>query len=123
MARVFDACADLPNVQGWVYEPVDLSQPSWAPGLTEGSVVRGVDHLWETFRGLRLKIGFRSFMQANWSLFEVMGQTAQEWISRMAGERILELYAGTGALGLSLAHAGARVMGVEMNGYAVQDAL
>jgi 23S rRNA (uracil1939-C5)-methyltransferase len=122
VTRVFDACADLPNVHGWVYEPVDPSQPSRAPGLREGSVVRGVDHLWETFRGLRLKIGFRSFMQANWSLFEVMGQTAQEWISRMAGKRILELYAGTGALGLSLAHAGARVTGVEMNRYAVQDA-
>jgi 23S rRNA (uracil1939-C5)-methyltransferase len=122
VARVFDACADLPDVHGWVYEPVDPSQPSRGHGLTERSFVRGIDHLWETFRGLRLKIGFRSFMQANWSLFEVMGQTTQEWMSHMPGKHILELYAGTGALGLSLAHAGARVMGVEMNRYAVQDA-
>jgi len=122
MARVFDACADLPDVHGWIYEPVDHLEPSRSHGLTEGSSVRGVDHLWETFGGLRLKIGFRSFMQANWSLFEVMGQTVQEWIGPTAGKRILELYAGTGALGMSLAHAGARVMGVEVNRYAVQDA-
>jgi len=122
VARVFDACADLPDVHGWIYEPVNPMDPSRSHGLTEGYFVRGVDHLWETFRGLRLKIGFRSFMQANWSLFEVMGQTIQEWVGPMAGKRILELYAGTGALGMSLAHAGARVMGVEVNRYAVQDA-
>ena len=122
VARVFDACIDLPDVHGWIYEPVDPWEPSRSHGLTEGSFVRGADHLWETFGGLRLKIGFRSFMQANWSLFEVMGQTVQEWIGPTAGKRILELYAGTGALGMSLAHAGARVMGVEVNRYAVQDA-
>jgi 23S rRNA (uracil1939-C5)-methyltransferase len=122
VARVFDACADLPDVHGWIYEPVDPTEPSRSHGFTEESFVRGVDHLWEKFGELRLKIGFRSFMQANWPLFEVMGQTVQEWIGHLAGKRILELYAGTGAFGMSLAEAGARVMGVEVNRYAVQDA-
>ncbi len=66
VSRVFDACADLPDVQGCVYEPVDPSDSFHGHGLTEKSFVRGVDHVWETFRGLRLKIGCRSFMQANW---------------------------------------------------------
>jgi 23S rRNA (uracil1939-C5)-methyltransferase len=119
---VFDACADLPDVQGCVYEPVDPSDSFHGHGLTEKSFVRGVDHVWETFRGLRLKIGCRSFMQANWSLFEGMGQTVQEWVGPNVGTRILELYAGTGALGMSLAHTGARVMGIEVNRYSVEDA-
>jgi 23S rRNA (uracil1939-C5)-methyltransferase len=122
VARVFDATADLPDVHGWVYDPVDPSEPSRGRGFTEGAFVRGVDHLWETFGRLRLKIGFRSFMQANWPLFEVMGQTVQEWTGKISGKGILELYAGTGALGMSLAQAGARVTGVEVNRYAVQDA-
>jgi 23S rRNA (uracil1939-C5)-methyltransferase len=122
VARVFDATADLPDVHGWVYDPVDPSEPSRGRGFTEGAFVRGVDHLWETFGRLRLKIGFRSFMQANWPLFEVMGQTVQEWTGQISGKGILELYAGTGALGMSLAQAGARVTGVEVNRYAVQDA-
>jgi len=122
VSRVFDACADLPDVQGCVYEPVDPSDSFHGHGLTEKSFVRGVDHVWETFRGLRLKIGCRSFMQANWSLFEGMGQTVQEWVGPKVGTRILELYAGTGALGMSLAHTGARVMGIEVNRYAVEDA-
>jgi 23S rRNA (uracil1939-C5)-methyltransferase len=122
VARVFDATADLPDVHGWVYDPVDPSEPSRGRGFTEGAFVRGVDHLWETFGRLRLKIGFRSFMQANWPLFEVMGQTVQEWTGQIPGKGILELYAGTGALGMSLAQAGARVTGIEVNRYAVQDA-
>jgi 23S rRNA (uracil1939-C5)-methyltransferase len=122
VARLFESTADLPDVQGWVYDPVDPSAPSRVRGFPGGPFVRGVDHLWETFGGLRLKIGVRSFMQANWPLFEVMGQTVQAWIGDLAGTRILELYAGAGALGMSLAHAGARVMGVEVNPYAVQDA-
>ena len=123
VACLFDACAELPDVHGWVYEPGDLpSDPSRHQRVTKTSLVRGVDHLWETFGGLRLKIGYRSFMQANWSLFEVMGQTVQEWLGHLGGTRILELYAGTGALGMRLAHAGARVTGIEVNRYAVQDA-
>ncbi len=122
VARVFEATADLPDVQGWVYDPVDPSAPSRGRGFTGEPFVRGVDHVWETFGGLRLKIGVRSFMQANWPLFEVMGHTVQAWIGHLAGTRILELYAGAGALGMSLAHAGARVMGVEVNPHAVQDA-
>ena len=122
VARVFDATADLPDVHGWVYDPVDPSEPSRGRGFTEGAFVRGVDHLWETFGRLRLKIGFRSFMQANWPLFEVVGHTVQEWTGQVPGKNILELYAGTGAFGMSLAQAGARVMGVEVNRYAVQDA-
>ena len=122
VSRVFDTCMELPDVQGCVYEPVDPLNSFHGHGLTEQSFLRGVDHIWETFRGLRLKIGCRSFMQANWSLFEVMGQTVQEWVGPNAGIRILELYAGTGALGMSLSHAGARVMGIEVNRFAVEDA-
>ena len=122
VARIFDATADLPDVHGWVYDPVDPSEPSRSGGFTERAFVRGVDHLWESFGRLRLKIGFRSFMQANWPLFEVMGHTVQEWTGQVAGKNILELYSGTGGLGMSLAQAGARVMGVEVNRHAVQDA-
>jgi 23S rRNA (uracil1939-C5)-methyltransferase len=122
VTRLFEACADLPDVHGWIYERADSSELPHEPGRTEGMFVRGADHLWESFGGLRLKIGFRSFMQANWPLFEAMGQTIQTWIGHPAEQRILELYAGAGALGISLAHAGARVMGVEFNRDAVQDA-
>jgi 23S rRNA (uracil1939-C5)-methyltransferase len=122
IAEIFDACADLPDVHGWVYEPVKSVSSSRGRSFTEQSHVRGGDHLWEMFGGLRVKIGYRSFMQANWPLFEEMGCTIQAWMGDLSGKRILELYAGTGILGMSLARAGARVTGVELNGYAVQDA-
>ena len=50
--------------------------------LRQEPIVRGEDHLWETYGGLRLKIGYRSFMQANWDVFQLLGKT----IGGMVGE-------------------------------------
>ena len=84
--------------------------------------MRGVDHLWEAYGGLRLKMGYRSFMQANWDVFQLLGQVVVEWLGTVKGQRILELYAGTGPLGLTLASQGAQVTCVEGNPFAIHDA-
>ncbi len=84
--------------------------------------MRGADHLWEDYGGLRLKMGFRSFMQANWDVFQLLGKTLVEWLGNLKGKRTLELYAGTGPLGLSLAGQGAQVTCVEGNPFAIYDA-
>ena len=84
--------------------------------------MRGADHLWEAFGTLRLKMGYRAFMQANWDVFQLLGKTVGEWVGDPKGLRVLELYAGTGALGLTLASQGAQVTCVEGNPTAIHDA-
>jgi len=120
--RLMNACSEISNIKGWIYERVDPSEHDSMRRVRQEPIVRGVDHLWEAYRGLRLKMGFRSFMQANWDVFQLLGKTVSEWLGNPKGQRILELYAGTGALGLSLASQGARVTCVEGNPFAIHDA-
>ncbi|MDH5576231.1 MAG: 23S rRNA (uracil(1939)-C(5))-methyltransferase RlmD, partial [Nitrospirota bacterium] len=120
--RLMNACSEIPKVKGWIYERVDPSEHDPRRRVRQEPIVRGVDHLWETYEGLRLKMGYQSFMQANWDVFQVLGKTVAEWLGNLKGQRILELYAGTGALGLSLASQGAQVTCVEGNPFAIHDA-
>ncbi len=85
-------------------------------------VLAGQDHIIERFHGLTLRIGHRSFMQANWPVFEALGEKLLEWGGDLEGRRILELYAGVGALGMTLARNGALVTVVEANAGALSDA-
>ncbi len=120
--RLMNACADIPNIKGWIYERVDPAGRDSRRRNKQEPIVRGADHIWETFGALRLKMGYRVFMQANWDVFQLLGKTVGEWVGALKGLRILELYAGTGALGLTLASQGAQVTCVEGNPTAIQDA-
>jgi 23S rRNA (uracil1939-C5)-methyltransferase len=120
--RLMNACSEISNIKGWIYERVDASEHDSRRRARQEPIVRGADHLWEDYGGLRLKMGFRSFMQANWEVFQLLGKTVPEWLGNLKGQRILELYAGTGPLGLSLASQGAQVTCVEGNPFAIHDA-
>lgn len=112
----------LPALHGVVYEWLDPSDPSHQKRSVRPPLVRGADHLWQSYAGITLKIGHRTFMQANWKLFEELGRGLIQEIGDPGSLRLLELFAGAGPLGLSLAHAGARVTAVEVNKFAVDDA-
>ena len=120
--RLMNTCSEISNIKGWIYERVDPSEHGSRRRVRQEPIVRGVDYLWESYGALRLKTGFRSFMQANWDVFQLLGKTIVEWLGNLKGQRILELYAGTGPLGLSLASQGAQVTCVEGNPFAIHDA-
>ena len=120
--RLFHVCSEISHIKGWIYENVDASGHDSRRRVRQEPIVRGADHLWEDYGGLRLKIGFRSFMQANWDVFLMLSKTVAEWLGNLKGQRILELYAGTGPLGLTLARQGGKVTCVEGNPFAIDDA-
>ncbi len=116
------ACVDVPHVKGLLFEFTDSSKQEEGFSKRQKPMVQGMDYFWEAYGELRLKIGFRSFMQANWEVFQLLGNTVVEWLGSVKGQRILELYAGTGPLGLRLAKRGGHVTCVEGNPFAVHDA-
>jgi 23S rRNA (uracil1939-C5)-methyltransferase len=120
--HLMNVYSKISNIKGWIYERMEASEHDSRRRVRQRPIVRGVDHLWETYGGLRLKMGFRSFMQANWDVFQLLGKTVKEWLGNLKGQRILELYAGTGPLGLSLASQSAQVTCVEGNPFAIHDA-
>ncbi len=81
--------------------------------------------LLEDLGGLRLRCSDRSFVQANWRLNAILGETVTAWAvegKRDVPLRVLELYAGIGNFGLLIARAGALVTFVEGNPSALADA-
>ncbi len=94
-------------------------------GLQHRRWVDGETALTEQVAGLRLRCSDRSFVQANWRLNETLVETVTDWTltgQDRAPLRVLELYAGIGNFGLSLARGGALVTLVEANPAALADA-
>ena len=120
--RLFDSCSEGADIKGWIYENRNASERVARHRRKQKPIMRGQDHLWESFGGLRLKVGYRSFMQVNWDVFELLGKTVGEWLGNLKGRRILELYAGVAPIGLALAKQGALVTCVEGNPFAIYDA-
>lgn len=84
-------------------------------------LVQGDDHIFEQFQSKTFRVSDRSFMQSNWTVYEMIGHTLGEWVGACQGLRLLELYAGIGCLGLTLAGRGALVTLVEENPSAAAD--
>ena len=111
---LFALFQDIPGVVGQVATVAEGRRGQrWASG--QGWIDEHLDDL--TFR-----ISDRSFMQANWSLYEVVVRVITDWVRPEPGMRMLELFAGIGTLGLPLARRGVLVTEVEANPHAIADA-
>jgi 23S rRNA (uracil1939-C5)-methyltransferase len=85
-------------------------------------VLSGSDRIEETLAGLTFEISSASFFQTNTEQAERLLETALEGLALSGGERVLDLYSGTGTFTLPIAKWAQEVVGVESNGAAVRDA-
>ncbi|MCG3205388.1 MAG: 23S rRNA (uracil-C(5))-methyltransferase RlmCD [Elusimicrobia bacterium] len=76
----------------------------------------------ESVGALRFKISPDSFMQTNTRAAEMMLEVLREWIEIGHGQTLIDLYCGSGAIGLSLSKSFDEVIGIEINKRAVEDA-
>lgn len=85
-------------------------------------VVWGQDHITDRLCGLEFHISPLSFYQVNRTQAERLYQKAAEYAGLTGKETLLDLYCGTGTIGLSMAGSAGRVIGVEVVAQAVEDA-
>lgn len=85
-------------------------------------VLWGKDHITDELCGLRFRLSPRSFYQVNRRQAERLYQLAAREASLTGTETLLDLYCGTGTIGLSMASRAAEVIGVEAVAPAVEDA-
>lgn len=85
-------------------------------------VLAGSDRIEETLGGLTYEISSASFFQTNTDQAERLLDTALEGLALSGGERVLDLYSGTGAFSLPIARRAREVVGIESNEAAVRDA-
>lgn len=84
--------------------------------------VWGKDHITDVLCGLTFDISPLSFYQVNRDQAERLYALAGEYAGLTGGETLLDLYCGTGTIGLSMARNAGRVIGVEIVEQAVEDA-
>lgn len=84
--------------------------------------VWGKDSITDELCGLRFRISPASFYQVNPRQTGRLYGTAAQYAGLTGSETVLDLYCGTGTIGLSMASKAARVIGVEIVPEAVEDA-
>lgn len=84
--------------------------------------VWGQDFLTDTLCGLQFRISPVSFYQVNHDQAERLYGLASEYAELTGKETVLDLYCGTGTIGLSMARRAGRIIGVESVEQSVQNA-
>jgi 23S rRNA (uracil1939-C5)-methyltransferase len=108
------------NLQGLVH----ITNTSLASALIfeKKRTIWGRNHLFEKVGDLTYKVSIESFFQVNPDLCEVLYSRARVYADLNRQEVVLDLYSGSGGIGLFLAPVARQVIGVEENPQAVEDA-
>jgi len=86
------------------------------------SVIFGGGAIEDEICGIKVELSAGSFYQVNRDVAEMMYNTALEYAAPKKSDILLDMYCGTGTIGLSMAHAVKEVIGIEISQRAVRDA-
>lgn len=85
-------------------------------------VIWGPGYITDTIGGLQFKISSRSFWQVNPEGTKKIYDKVKEYSQLTGKEVVLDIYCGTGSIGLYLAKGAGKIIGIESNPSAVRDA-
>src|SRR5690554_288904 len=85
-------------------------------------IIWGPGYIIDTIGDLQFKISARSFWQVNPQGAQKIYQQAKDYARLTGKETVLDIYCGTGSIGLYLANKAKKIIGIESNLSAVQDA-
>jgi 23S rRNA (uracil1939-C5)-methyltransferase len=86
-------------------------------------LLSGTPQLREQLRGLEFLVSPEAFFQTNTEMAERLYEVAAEFAQLRGHERVFDLYCGIGTIGLTLAARARELIGVEIVGRAVADAI
>ncbi len=89
---------------------------------TECTVLWGAPQITDTLCGVSVRLSPLSFYQVNHDMAERLYRKAAEFADLDGSETVLDLYCGTGTIGLSMASRAKRIIGAEIVPAAVADA-
>jgi len=75
----------------------------------------GQDYFMESLANIKFKVPVQSFFQTNTKQAEKLLEIVKDFADLKGGETLLDLYSGTGSIGLSLAGTAKEVVGIEEN--------
>ncbi|XP_022105170.1 tRNA (uracil-5-)-methyltransferase homolog A-like isoform X2 [Acanthaster planci] len=83
----------------------------------------GDEHITEELLGLKFRISPDAFFQVNTKAAEVLYTAIADWAEVTPDTTVLDICCGTGTIGITLAKRVKKVIGIEMNQQAVEDAV
>ena len=86
-------------------------------------VLYGPGYIEDVLCAHRFRISPRSFYQINPVQTEVLYRTAVDFAALTGGETVLDAYCGIGTIGITASDRAKQIVGVELNRYAVKDAI
>ncbi len=97
---------------------------SWNDAVIDGhtDVLWGQDFLHDKIGDLTFKISPESFFQTNTLGAKKLYDTVQEFAALQGSEKVLDLYCGTGTIGLYLANKAKQIYGIEIIEAAIENA-
>ncbi len=111
---------NFPSLEGLVH--IINNSPASALVFEDKKVLWGKDHFFERIGSVNYKVSIESFFQVNSLLSLTLYEKAAHYASLSGGETVLDLYCGSGGVGLFIADSAQQVVGVEENPPAVEDA-
>ena len=84
--------------------------------------VKGKGYITETLENLKFIVSPDSFFQVNTTGALLLYNQVLEYASLTENENVLDLFCGTGTIGMFLSRKAKKVIGVEINQYAIEDA-
>ena len=111
---------NFPSLEGLVH--IINNSPASALIFEDKKVLWGKDHFFERVGSVNYKVSIESFFQVNSFLSSTLYEKAAHYASLSGGETVLDLYCGSGGVGLFIADSAQQVVGVEENPQAVEDA-
>lgn len=85
-------------------------------------ILKGNDYLIDSIGDLMFRVSYNSFFQVNSYGVEILYNKIKEYANLSGKESVLDLYCGTGTIGLYLSKTAKDVFGIEINQNAVEDA-
>ena len=119
LERGANALARHPAVRGIVAIENDRRDGAIVPAGAPAHVLLGHGFLVEDIAGVAVEVGAGEFLQVNRAQAAALYARVAELAEAGPGTRALDLFAGVGGIGLSLARAGATVVAVELDREAV----
>ena len=88
----------------------------------ENKLIYGEKYITDTIRKIKVRLSPNSFYQVNRDMSELLYEKVEEY-AEPSGKSIIDLYCGTGTIGLTVASKCKQLIGVEIVKQAVEDAV
>ena len=86
-------------------------------------VLKGNSYFIDKIGDLSFRVSYNSFFQVNSIGVEILYNKIKEYASLNGNDNVLDLYCGTGTIGMFLANNSKSVFGIEINKNAIEDAI